>query len=72
MAKSKETTKSQSKTDNTITIRNVPQSVMDAIDAWIKELEEKASFGASYSRSGIALDLIKEGLERHRATGKVG
>lgn len=52
------------KRPGSLLIRNVPGDILSSLDDWIKELTTADQHGATYSRMGLALQLIKEGLER--------
>lgn len=54
--------KNHLKDSSVLVIRNVPPEVVSALDQWIEELEKSDPMGATYSRMGIALRLIQEGL----------
>jgi hypothetical protein len=50
-------------------IRDVPAETLAELDAWIKELESQDKHGATYSRSGLALRLIMDGLANRKTKG---
>lgn len=60
--------KNHSKDSSVLVIRNVPPDVVSALDKWIEELEKTDPMGATYSRMGVALRLIKEGLAARNPT----
>lgn len=58
-----------SKKDGALMIRDVPSETLAELDAWIKELESQDKHGATYSRSGLALRLIMDGLANRKKEG---